>query len=444
MSLDLYEREATDRITRMQPVQVPETGAFDGFLRGTGMAAMKGFAKTARAIDMAGAVIPITQDAITGGTEAQDRYFKEHDEIFGRAVDYWTPNPGEVGAAAEVVGGLVSVLPQVVMSPALAVAATQMGTAEDLALKGVSSGKAQAVGAAQGAGLGLGIWMPILGQNLWQRVVLGGAGFNVLQGAAMRGAGEVILEGTPAEGEFKAFDGAALTLDVLLGMAFGGLAHLSPRQRAQGKAVWERIQNWAGDLQPSQIDAIAGLRQSQHLNVDSTPGRPVAPEDVEAHVNRLRTAIDQLASDKPVSVDDLPPARVEPDGKRWTDAERRGNALLKIAERVRADEGLPPVTETDVPPVKQDAGPPPSDSAEPARTAAPAEGAKAPDPIAMEAERIATERPDVEISIGQDAEGQPVRKTVKQYLDDARAETAKATEEAKLLSIAAECMLGVA
>ncbi len=305
MSLDLFQQEGNERLTALPPVQNVDPGMFDGFVRGTGLATMKGFAKAARAVDLLGAIGPITQDAFTGGTEAQDKYFAEHDAIFGRAVDYWTPRSNEIGMAGEVMGGLMSVLPQVIVSPGLAVATTQLGTAEDLANVGVTTGKAQAVGAVQGLTLGTGIWMPILGKNLWQRAVIGGAGFNLVQGTGARAASGAILEGTPAADMFKAFDGEAMTLDVLMGLAFGGLVHYSPAQRAQGAKAWDSIEAWAKNLKPSDKAAIATLRDGQHLNLDSTPGKPVSDVDIEAHVNRMRAAIDQIATDQPVAVEDI-------------------------------------------------------------------------------------------------------------------------------------------
>lgn len=313
MSLDLFQQETNERLTALRPVQNVDPGMFDGFIRGTGMATMKGFAKAGRAIDLLGSVGPIVQDAFTGGTEAQDKYFAEHDAIYGRAVDYWTPRSTEIGSAAEVMGNLLSVIPQVIVSPALAVGTTQLGTAEDLVNAGVTSGKANVVGAIQGAGLGVGIWMPILGQNLWQRALIGGAGFNLAQGVVTRAASGLILEDTPAKDMFKAFDGEALTLDVLLGLAFGSLAHLSPQQRTQGKEVWGRIQTWAENLSPSEKASISTLREGQHLNVDSTPGKPVGTPDIEAHVERMRTAIDQLATDQPVAVEEITVPRRVPE-----------------------------------------------------------------------------------------------------------------------------------
>jgi len=302
VSLDLYEPQINERLSALPAVANTEPGVFEGFWRGTGLGVMRSLAQTARAIDLMGAVGPIIGDWSTGGTTLQDKYFREHEEVWQGAVDYWTPKPGEVGVAAEVVGQLAGLLPQVIVSPALAVGATQLSYAEELSRKGVSPEKAQAVGAIQAVTLGTGIWAPILGNNLWQRMLIGGAGFNVVQGTVARGASSVVLEGTKAGEEFKAFDATALTLDVLLGLAFGGIAHLSPQMRAQGKEAWERIGAWAEKLTPSEKAAIATLRTAQHLNEDSLPGVPASAGDVDAHVARMRQALDQTIRGEPVEV----------------------------------------------------------------------------------------------------------------------------------------------
>jgi hypothetical protein len=332
VSFDLFQDETAARLSSMRGVMRPEASIWDNFFPGTGKVFMRGMAETGRAIDLAGSVGPIIQDAIAGGTENQDRYFKEHEEVFQRAVDYWTPRPEEVGAAGEIAGQLLSILPLVIAAPSAAVAKTQLSTAEDLAHKGVSSGKAQAVGAVQGAGLGLGVWMPILGQNLFQRMVVGGAGFNVLQGAVTRGVSGSILEGTKAADDFKAFDWSAVTLDALLGLAFGGLAHLSPKQRAQGENAWKRIHEFISSAKPSDLEALAALRQGEHLNSESLPGKPAEATDLNTHAEAMRKAIEDLVHGRPVDVQSiLAGARFLPDDARAKLQERAAEDLSKQA-----------------------------------------------------------------------------------------------------------------
>lgn len=341
MSLSLFEEDNLKRVEETPIVSHSDPGAFDGFFRGTGQVAMKGFAEGGRALSMAGAAVPVLHDAVNGGTEASDRYFKWHDDTFNSAVDYWTPKPEEVGIAGQVAGTLLSTLPMVIASPAAAVAKTQLSTSEDLVRAGVDSTKAQKVGAVQGTSLGVGIWLPILGKNMAQRVLVGGALANVVQGAATRGISGEILEGTQADGQFKAFDGEQLSLDVLLGLAFGTMAHISPKQRAQGAEAWDKIGAWAERLKPSDVDALAVLRQAQHLNVDSIGGKVQDVADIDTHVTRARKAIDQLSRDEPVNVDDLPAARIVPDPVQQAESEARLKDMIGEAERIRQDEGLP-------------------------------------------------------------------------------------------------------
>lgn len=555
MGSDLFQREAMEHLGTLSPVDDVPAGVWDGFARGTGLATMKGLAKTGRAIDLLGSVPPVIGDTLSGGTEMQDRYFKEHDDVFNSAVDFWTPKPNEVGIAGEVTGQLLSLLPQVITSPALAVGATQLGEGEDLVRKGVDSGSAGKVAALQATGLGLGIWMPVLGSTLAQRVLLGGAAFNTAQGIVTRGASGAVLAGTPAAEDYKAFDPQSLTLDVLLGVAFGSLAHLSPEQRTHGAETWKRIEEWAKDIKPSEIDALATLREAQHMNADSLPGKPSDVADIGLHVDRMRAAIDQVLKDKPVQLSDLPEPKLTPDPAREAQMKSNADELVKEAERVRVEEGLQEpslIHETPLSPVETAPTPPPG-AESPATTGATfyhgtrssftefdptkskdgmvhlttdqvvaktmggpgskifgvdvpeasklklldrgnaqqeqallsgyqeaggikewliengydgfksfdgdsialVDASKAKiaaaeqvekraelDPVAMAADRFATENPDHLIRTGTDAEGKPLTKTPKEFLTEARDIALRAQEDAKLYQIAAECLLG--
>lgn len=444
MSADLFQREIEERLSQLPGTQAIEPGVLDNFLRGTGTAAMQTFAKAGRAASMGvGGALALVDRAgemhpLGPGTSLADRYFKMHDEVFGSAVDYWTPRSNDIGVAGQVVGQLLATLPMVIASPAGTVAATGLGTAEDLARKGVDSTKATAVGLAQAAGLGLGIWLPVLGQNLAQRVLIGGAGFNVAQGVVTRGASEAILEGTPGAEDFKAFDGTALTLDLLLGMAFGGLVHLNPKARAQGAEYWDRIRAWTQGMAPSQIDALITLRAAQHLNADTVPGRLAEPQDLDAHVQRVRKAIDQLARDGRVEVEDMPAPRVEADAARMREMERNAAALVQEAERVAKAQGIE--TEGPQAPPSGGAEPPPprgiAAEAGPARPEA--------DPIVREVDQVVQELPDLEVRVGADTDGNPLKMKLRDYVADVRQEVEQTRSDAKLFEVAAACMLGAA
>ena len=65
-----------------------------------------------------------------------------------------------------------------------------------------------------------------------------------------------------------------------------------------------------------------------------------------------------------------------------------------------------------------------------------------PDPIEAEARRIADADPSRTISLGTDANGEPVKMTVAEYLDAAKMEADQARKDVSLIQAAAECLMG--
>ena len=64
------------------------------------------------------------------------------------------------------------------------------------------------------------------------------------------------------------------------------------------------------------------------------------------------------------------------------------------------------------------------------------------DPVQSEAERIAAEDPERRIPIGTDQDGNPLTVSVREYLDEARAQADQARQDVNLIKAAAECLLG--
>jgi hypothetical protein len=130
--------------SKWAPAKAPEPGAFANFGSTTGNYFMRSMAEVGRSASMAAAALPIAADKVVGkdnfsGKSLTDRYFDFHDEVLGRAVDYWTPRPEETGKAGQVVGSLAGGIVQFLASPALAVANAQLSTSEDLVRQGVSA-----------------------------------------------------------------------------------------------------------------------------------------------------------------------------------------------------------------------------------------------------------------------------------------------------------------
>ena len=272
-------------------------GFFTGFGKGVGMYAMKGFAETARAIDLLGAVPPVLMDKLSGGTTRGDQYFKEHEDVFGNAVDYWTPKPGEVGAAGQIVGSLAGTFPQIMVSPALGVGSAVLAPAEDLTKGGVGPGSAITVGMIQGAALAAGIRMPFLGSTLAMKMATG-AGGNLAQGILAAGASKGVLAAggydKAAEG-FQPFDVTQRAVDILMGIAFGGMAHLDTKAQAAYRAAFtEDVKNaLLVKNQAMQLDAIA----------NSYKAADDLPEHLNVKVNKIQEAVQQALRGEQVNVD---------------------------------------------------------------------------------------------------------------------------------------------
>lgn len=276
---------------------VGEPGFFSGFGKGIGMYSMRGFAETARAIDLLGSVPPVLMDKLSGGTTRGDEYFKQHEDVFGNAVDYWTPKPGEVGAGGQIVGSLAGALPQIMVNPALGVGTAVLAPAEDLTKAGVGPGAAITVGMIQGAALAAGIRMPFLGSTLATKMATG-AGGNLLQGVLAAAGSKGVLDATgnekAAEG-FQPFDVTQRAVDVLMGLAFGGLAHLDAKAQAAYRAAFTEdiksallVKNQAMQLEATANSYKASTDLPEHLNVK---------------VNGIQAAVEQALHGEPVSAD---------------------------------------------------------------------------------------------------------------------------------------------
>ncbi|CAB4223351.1 hypothetical protein UFOVP1670_28 [uncultured Caudovirales phage] len=306
MSLDLYQDQLVENVGQLTPTTELEPNFWEGFGTGVAKLPMRAGAAAYRTGAIALSTIPLATEkaynAVTGKTSTlmSDRFFKSMDDVGTSAVDYWTPKANEVGLAGQMVGSLLSILP---VGPIAALSAQDVGV--DLVKQGVSPGKAAAVGGVQAAGLLAGMWMPMLGTNLWQRALVGGAGANVAQGFVTAAASETILAGTPAKDMYDAFSLKDRAIDAVLGLHFGVAAHLIPGWRQESEHAWRVVADWAKGMSPSEVASVATLREAQHLNADSTPGIPVGPQDIEAHVQRMRTAIDQMVKGEPVNIENI-------------------------------------------------------------------------------------------------------------------------------------------
>lgn len=417
MSFDFFPDEvaAAELNAARHPSIYPEAAAWDNFGSGAGRYAMRSLAEVGRAVDMLGAVGPIALDAVTGGTERQEQYFREHDEVFNRAVDYWTPGPGEVGIAGQIVGQLGGGVLQALASPALLVGTAQLSTAEDLVRQGVDAGAANVVGDVAGLGMAVGVKLPYLGNTLASRAGTGAAG-NVLQGMAVAGASHEILMAAGNQKvatQYDALDVKSRILDGLLGAAFGGLAHIEAR------------------TSPTDQAALLVANQARHMEETTAPGRPVSDADVTQHVDAMRQAVDQVLRGEPVAVDEAVKGMLlTPDSPQL----RAQAEVVQEMRRLAAEEApiggvIPP--RVDPPTVETLAVVGTLDHA-------------TTDPAALNARRIVIQYPDAMIPTGQvDPTGAPILMRAAEAITKADADVAHSQATARnLFATAANCLLG--
>lgn len=306
MTFGLYQDELAVAREGGVGFQRPDPGIWAG----TASLTMQGFAKTVRAIDLMAAAPAIGYAQLTGNYDAIDRHFAGDENtlrgLATRAVEYWTPEPGTVGVAGRIVGGLLPKIAEVVLSPALAIGSETFNQGEDLIREGVDAKKALAVGLTQGTGLGVGIWAPIFGNTLLTRALVAGAGVNVAQGVATRAISQQILKGEKAAEQFNPWEREGIALDLLLGIVFGGLYHAGARGRDAREA-----------LSQTDRDALLVANQARHLEDTTLPGRPADATSLAAHVQAVKQAADDLLAGRQPNVDQIvQDARFAPDVAR--------------------------------------------------------------------------------------------------------------------------------
>lgn len=410
---DAQAAHTREQLSRPVDLSPQSPGIFHNFGGGIGTYFMRSMAEAGRGLDLLGSVVPIAHDAIVGGTANQDQYFKEHDDVFGRAVDYWTPKPGEVGAAGEVLGSVSGNLLQFTTNPVLALNTAQMGVSEDLVKQGVNAPAAVGAGTLASLGLVAGIKIPIAGKTLAQRVATGVAG-NVGQGVAQAAATHTLLKaaGAPEQvaAQFDPWDLKARTIDTLMGAAFGVAAHIgAPKQ----------------EFTQQQKDALMLVNQARHLEDASSPGRPATEADLTKTVAATRQAIDQMLRGEPVQVEGLVrDVAIESDpSKRAQHAEAAtviDEALPKPSNPIEAPKMMD-TTEPQTPDVS--GNPSPQDGALPAP--------QFPDTVRLPSGEFDPKT------------GEPTTMSANDYIAKAHAELADAKSRgAELFRAAAGCLLG--
>jgi len=317
--LDEQGRKQLDEQAALRPLDLStvKPGFFDGLGSAVGSGIMRGGARAGTAALVAGAVPVMGRDQYLSSfatddvvdflqangvaapargavTTGQDAYFENVVEDVGqRAVDAWTPDPTQTGTAGRVLGGLAEIVLPLAAgggNPSLLAATEGLERPASLVKQGVDAKTATAVGTVGAAGTLLGFKLPAaFGTTLTQRLATGAAG-NLVLGAGTSGIQYAALKSAGNDAQAAMFDptdAEARTVDLLTGLAFGGLAHaMAPRvPLAQRDAVLT-----ARNADKFQRAATDGLVPSESANVSGQQA--------------LQDAMDQLARGEQVNVAD--------------------------------------------------------------------------------------------------------------------------------------------
>ncbi|MBI2798974.1 MAG: zeta toxin family protein [Gammaproteobacteria bacterium] len=224
-----------------------------------------------------------------GDLESADRAFRVADAM-KEARQQVTPEPGEVGWAARLLGGGLEAATNIGLSGGNLYglgsgAALNAGAA--LVDEGVSGPAAVAGAEIAGATTAIGFRIPFLGKTLAQRIGFGAAsniGLGAVSDLATKGELSAFGYDTQAA-NINPWNAEARAMDALTGAMFGGVAHFADHPPTQ-----------------AEIDAAATLNAHANQTVATAPGIPKDIEALNAHTNAIETALQQVLTDQPVTV----------------------------------------------------------------------------------------------------------------------------------------------
>lgn len=229
-----------------------------------------------------------------------DKSWDERIENIARIGETSKPDPLTTSTVGQLLDGFGEVIAPAAVGSALGgpigaaglngVATTQVRYDEALK-KGVDDNTAFGKAILEGGVNAVGVVIPAapFAKSLSTRL-LAGAASNAGLGVAHRAATHELLERNGYKEmaqQYRAFDKTVLATDVILGAAFGGLAHLYARPS------------------PEIVDAAMTARGAEHFSESTAPGLPVDIESSVVHQNALDLAMRQLDAGERVDVSSL-------------------------------------------------------------------------------------------------------------------------------------------
>lgn len=234
----------------------------------------------------------IQQKPMANPTATQDAYFRDVVEgVGGSAVDYWTPDPVTLSGTAKainLIGNVAGSVPQMIGTPGVFLASAGLDPSTELVRQGVDAKTAMAVGGVNLAVNAAGMRLPAaFGSTLTTRLATG-AGSNLALGIGADAASGAALRAGGYEAQAESYnpkDPYSRALDVMMGLAFGGAAHVG-----------------AAKVPPAQRDAVLVARNADHIERGTMPGEPLTPAADIQHQSALTTAMQQVLSGQKVDV----------------------------------------------------------------------------------------------------------------------------------------------
>lgn len=256
-----------------------------GLLKATGMGVTKGF------VNLAGAASLALEGYVNlvGDEYGKQDLRKWYEEVIKPAKKYWTPEPGSTSTAGSILHGIAGLAAPLSTGPAapyVLVGEQTINTGYELYEQGVDPITAGILGITAGALSAAQVKLPAAGKTLGQ--TLGLIALNPALGAVQAQSTKHLLEQEGYDEQAKAydpFDPVGRSIDTVLGIFFGGMAHYSRVRPKLPTAVEDAI-----DTAASHQKALKDSPFEQSHGA------------VNAHLQAREKALSDLSEGKPVDV----------------------------------------------------------------------------------------------------------------------------------------------
>ena len=285
-----------------------------GWFAGTWKAPVTGLASAVNdaALLLGDAATPVLRSTVARpvdtlfGTKTEDWLIGQQ-QIAKDNITAWSPDPRTTGVVGQAVHGIFNIVPEAMAGGPEVAALLQGYKGMQAGMQdGLDPGTAFGKGAIDGISTWVGLKIPMtLAPQLGAVGTIGtGAAGNVVTGMATRGVtGELLRSRGYAEmaEQYKVLDNAAIATDLIMGGAFGALAHYGPAAVTAYKDWQAKNDN---KLLTSDQQTALFLNAMLHAELDTSPGIPTDPAARAAHVEALNKAMTDLLSDNPVVAPD--------------------------------------------------------------------------------------------------------------------------------------------